>query len=145
MSAPRWCRALVVAAGVAVLSVGLAGAQGTPAVKKTVAPRTSVSDGAAMFRTYCTACHGMTGQGNGPAAAALKTPPANLSLLTKNHGGTFPVADVERVLRFGVNVTAHGSTDMPTWGDAFSQMGDESSVRLRIANLVSHLQTLQVH
>jgi hypothetical protein len=33
---------------------------------------------------------------------------------------------------------------MPTWGTAFRMMGDEATVRLRIANLSSYLQTMQV-
>ncbi|MDH4064807.1 MAG: cytochrome c [Acidobacteriota bacterium] len=144
MSVQRLCRTLVVTAGVVVLSAGLARAQGAPPMKKTVAPRTSPTSGVEMFKTYCIACHGPAGKGDGPAAAALKKPPANLSELAKRNGGTFPTSTVERVLRFGVEVAAHGSSDMPTWGDAFRQMGDEATVRLRIANLSNYLQSLQV-
>jgi mono/diheme cytochrome c family protein len=33
-------------------------------------------DGKTTFNTYCTACHGESGQGDGPAAAALDPKPA---------------------------------------------------------------------
>jgi mono/diheme cytochrome c family protein len=127
-----------------IMVAGLARAQGAPQVKQQVAPKTPVGSGEEMFKAYCIACHGPAGKGDGPAATAMKTKPADLSALAKKNGGTFPAADVERVLRFGVALPAHGSSDMPTWGTAFRMMGDEATVRLRIANLSSYLQTLQV-
>jgi mono/diheme cytochrome c family protein len=36
---------------------------------------TSPVSGKGMFTSYCAACHGAEGKGNGPAAEALKTPP----------------------------------------------------------------------
>ena len=41
-------------------------------------------------------------------------------------------------------VPAHGSTDMPTWGDTFRVMGDEAQVRRRVTALTRHLESLQV-
>lgn len=37
-----------------------------------------VSEGEALYRANCAACHGDTGEGNGPAAAGMSPPPANL-------------------------------------------------------------------
>jgi mono/diheme cytochrome c family protein len=34
--------------------------------------------GKAIYQRHCEDCHGLTGQGDGPAAASLKIPPANL-------------------------------------------------------------------
>jgi mono/diheme cytochrome c family protein len=138
------CHMLALVLVTGLLGAGLARAQGTPQVKKQVAPRTPVESGEEMFKAYCAACHGPAGKGDGPAAVALKTRPADLSALAKKNGGTFPASDVERVLRFGVAQPAHGSSEMPTWGDAFRVLGDEATVRLRIANLSSYVQTLQV-
>jgi mono/diheme cytochrome c family protein len=39
-----------------------------------------------MFKTYCAACHGLEGKGNGPAAPALKKEPANLMESIVNSG-----------------------------------------------------------
>ena len=48
------------------------------------------------------------------------------------------------VLQFGVAVSAHGSTDMPTWGTTFRAMGDEASVADRVMTLSRYLQSIQV-
>ncbi|MBH0179839.1 MAG: cytochrome c [Nitrospira sp.] len=34
--------------------------------------------GKAIYQRHCQDCHGLTGQGDGPAAASLTVPPANL-------------------------------------------------------------------
>lgn len=143
MATHRWYRPIVAATAVILVPAALAVAQGTPQIERKTAPYTSPVSGAEMFRTYCAVCHGPTGLGDGPAAVALKTPPANLAELASSNGGSFPVAHVEYVLQYGVPVPAHGTSDMPIWSEAFRQMGDASMVRLRIANLTRHLQTLQ--
>jgi mono/diheme cytochrome c family protein len=37
--------------------------------------------GEALYQANCAACHGSTGEGNGPAAAGMSPPPANLRWL----------------------------------------------------------------
>lgn len=100
--------------------------------------------GEEMFRGYCSPCHGMKGVGDGPAAAALKTKPADLTRLAANNKGQYPSERVAMVLQFGVAVSAHGSTDMPTWGTTFRAMGDEASVADRVMTLSRYLQSIQV-
>jgi putative copper export protein/mono/diheme cytochrome c family protein len=39
----------------------------------------SIAHGQTLFRAHCTACHGQTGRGDGPAAAGLPRPPADLT------------------------------------------------------------------
>ena len=41
-----------------------------------------VARGAELYRTHCAACHGPNGRGDGPAAAGLSPPPADLQQLT---------------------------------------------------------------
>lgn len=115
-----------------------------PAIKRTVAKPTPVDSGSIMFGEYCAPCHGPAGLGNGPAAAALKKPPANLTLLTRNNKGTFPQRRVEDVLRFGVDYPSHGNSEMPVWGPTFRALSaDKEAVTLRIANLAEYLRSLQ--
>jgi mono/diheme cytochrome c family protein len=38
----------------------------------------SLAAGERIYRTRCQVCHGVTGAGDGPAAAALNPPPADL-------------------------------------------------------------------
>ena len=104
---------------------------------------TSATSGSEMFNSYCAPCHGKD-QGNGPAATALKNPPANLTQLAKKINGKFPADGVASVLRSGV-AGAHGSSDMPVWGPLFSAVSgrDDSIVQMRIANLIHYLESLQ--
>jgi mono/diheme cytochrome c family protein len=116
-----------------------------PTIKHSVAPHTPIDSGAAMYHAYCAACHGVRGEGNGPAAPALKVPATNLRTLAQRHKGAFPTAEVQAVLRFGVEYPAHGSGDMPIWGPTFRALdSDNDMATLRIANIVEHLKTLQV-
>ena len=51
-------------------------------------------DGRALYADYCTACHGTTGKGDGPAAGGLSPRPADLTTLAARNGGVFPVVRV---------------------------------------------------
>jgi len=122
-----------------------AGAQSAKPVKQDQFPPDFVPSGKQMFRQYCAACHGDTAKGNGPARATLKVPAADLTTLSKRHGGEFPYDLVSNVLRFGPGLTAHGSSDMPTWGPIFQYMDNynQAAVQKRIKNLCDYLVTLQ--
>jgi mono/diheme cytochrome c family protein len=72
--------------------------------------------GVGQYRTHCAQCHGIDGKGDGPVAPALKTPPSDLTLLSKNNGGTFPEEKVLETINGVGNLNAHGSADMPAWG-----------------------------
>jgi mono/diheme cytochrome c family protein len=92
--------------------------------KKSPAPATSAPSGEGLFNSYCAACHGKDAKGDGPAAAALKVPPPDLTTLGKRHGGKFPADYFTSVLQYGVEeVKAHGSKDMPVWGPLFGPSG----------------------
>jgi mono/diheme cytochrome c family protein len=115
-------------------------------VKKVTMSHTSASSGREMYMSYCAACHGADGKGDGPAASALKEPPPDLTTLAENNGGKYPADHVAAVLRFGVEAPAHGSKEMPTWGDLFAALhGGHTSaqVNLRIANLNDYIKSLQ--
>jgi len=114
-------------------------------VKKTPITPTSPASGQEMFTTYCASCHGLGGRGDGPAAAALKTAPADLTVLAKHNSGKFPEVKVYGTIRGDVNTPAHGSKDMPIWGSVFQSLshGDQGQVQLRIANLTKYIESLQ--
>ena len=99
--------------------------------------------GAMTFKAYCAQCHGVNGAGNGPAAKALKVPPADLTQISKRHGGTFPAADVKNTITGDHEVTAHGSREMPMWGPVFRSVEDGAVTELRIINLVKYLEQIQ--
>jgi mono/diheme cytochrome c family protein len=121
-------------------------AQGSkPTVKHEAAAMTSPSSGKEMFMSYCASCHGKDAKGDGPAAAALKQLPANLTQLTKLNGGKYPNDKVTSVLRGQAHLMAHGDQDMPVWGPVFWKMsqGHEEIVQMRIANLNRYLESIQ--
>jgi mono/diheme cytochrome c family protein len=137
-------KASLLAASIAAV-VMVATAQEKP-VKKAPIKESSPASGKAMFKQYCAVCHGVDARGDGPAAASLKIPPADLTTLAKRNDGKFPEEHVASVLRFGVKAPAHGSSDMPIWGRAFQSLngGDPAIVTMRINNLSSYIKSLQV-
>src|SRR5215471_18318518 len=74
-------------ATLAILSVAswtvVAQTAGQPTIKKEAAKSVSSADGPGMFQSYCAPCHGKSGKGDGPASAALKTKPADLTTAAK--------------------------------------------------------------
>ena len=129
-----------------LLAACLASAQEKPVIKTVPMKQTSPASGKEMFTQYCAACHGADGKGTGPAAAALKTPPADLTTLAKrSEGGKFPRERVAEILRSGTGVAAHGSLDMPTWGPLFRSLdpNHDVTVQQRIKNLNDYMESLQ--
>ena len=114
-------------------------------VKHVTIKPTSPASGKEMYTSYCAVCHGTDGKGGGPAASALKTPPADLTMLSKNNGGEFPALKVTSILRGTSDLPAHGSKEMPVWGPLFRIMsgGHEGEVQQRVANLTHYVESLQ--
>ncbi len=115
-----------------------------PTIKPTSPQYTDPTSGVEMYRTYCAVCHGIAGKGNGPAAPALKQALPDLTLLSRKSGGEFPSFRVSNIIQGDGEITAHGSKEMPMWGDAFRSLRrDESVVKLRVHNLTEYIESLQ--
>ena len=114
-------------------------------IKHVTAKPTSASSGKEMYTNYCASCHGQDAKGTGPAAEALKVPPADLTLLAHKNNGKYPSDRVASVLRGQANLAAHGNAEMPVWGPIFWKMsgGREGDVALRVSNLTKYLESLQ--
>ncbi|HXY03940.1 MAG TPA: c-type cytochrome [Terriglobales bacterium] len=136
----------VIALSALLLSATFAIAQEKTVNKVPMTP-TSATSGPQMYKHYCAACHGSTGKGDGPAAEALKVPPADLTVLAKKNGGKFPSERVISVLRFGATEPAHGAKEMPVWGPLFASSNLEGQapgvVDLRISNLTKYIESIQ--
>ena len=134
-----------VIATVFVVTAISAGQETKTTVKRTAAPATSPASGKQMFMSYCASCHGKDAKGDGPAAAALKQAPANLTTLAKENGGKYPSDKVASILRGQAKLTAHGDQEMPVWGPVFWKMsqGHEEQVHMRITNLNRYIESLQ--
>ncbi len=101
--------------------------------------------GPKLYQDYCAVCHGSDGKGDGPAAATLKTWPADLTTIAKRHNGSFPVLHVTEKIEGDNMVTAHGSREMPLWGPVFRSMahGHADSAQRRMENLIAYLESIQ--
>ncbi len=120
-------------------------AQTSPTVKHVPITNTASNSGKQMFDSYCAVCHGKDAKGDGPAASAMKTSPADLTLLAQKNGGKYPAAHVAAIIKGSATTPSHGNQEMPVWGPLFSSIsqGHEAQVQQRISNLVSYIDTLQ--
>ncbi len=127
-------------------ALGQAPAQSSTELKHVPITRTASNSGKEMFNSYCAVCHGTDGEGNGPAASAMKNQPKDLTSLAQKNGGKYPTAHVAAVIRGQAATPSHGSEDMPIWGPLFSSIsqGHEAEVQQRITNLANYIETLQV-
>jgi mono/diheme cytochrome c family protein len=98
-----------------------------------------------LFRAYCASCHGAEGKGGGPAAASLKSAPADLTKISARNGGKYPFERVQAIISGQAPVlVSHGNRAMPVWGPIFSQVAtDQDFGVLRVYNLAKYLETLQ--
>jgi mono/diheme cytochrome c family protein len=108
-------------------------------------PKNYMPPGRQMFKDYCASCHGADAKGHGPVSAYLNKQPPDLTKLAKEHGGTFPRDYVTTTLRYGINLRAHGTSDMPVWGPIFQEWDDysEAAVQRRIQLLCDFLESIQ--
>ena len=110
--------------------------------------------GALEYMNSCAQCHGADGTGGGPMAGYLTGSLPDLTQLQKNNGGVFPVTSTYDLIVGGATAGAHGSPEMPAWGNRYSvDAGDqltldigvsrETYVRTRILALIEHLSSIQ--
>ena len=127
-----------------VLSQGFAYPQSTSRQKEPVR-RADITSGKNMFLNYCASCHGVDGKGNGPAAAALKPAPTDLTTLAKANEGKYPAGFVSAMLKFGKNPVAHGSSDMPVWGSRFKMIdpNKDPTGQQHVDDVVAYIGSLQ--
>lgn len=99
----------------------------------------------------CAVCHGVGDKGDGPAASALNKPVADLTVLSTNNSGVYPHDYVKDAIAGKSRVVAHGTVDMPVWGEQFlalrpdwSSLRREAFTQERIDALTMHIESIQV-
>jgi len=109
-----------------------------------------MSEGQSLFRTYCASCHGARADGTGPMVGALAGEPADLTRLTADNDGIFPLVRVIRQIDGRDPLVAHGSP-MPVFGGFFegrdvalkTHSGQPIMTSMPVAELVGWLETMQ--
>ena len=121
-----------------------------------------VDVGKSEFQSSCASCHGADARGKGPVSDQLKIPPADLTMLAKNNNGVFPADAIYETIDGMKTVPAHGSREMPIWGERFNpivnlphyvdpsywekagpEKNPEVVVRKRILSVVDYLSRIQ--
>ena len=117
----------------------------TPPQQK-VAASDSLGSGRELYTRHCAGCHGKVGNGDGPAAGALKVHPTDLTTLAKRNGGRFPAGDIYQVIKWGGGIAGHGSKEMPVWGPVFMSetSRNEAEATARIKEVIQYIESLQV-
>ncbi len=117
------------------------------AASASAAGKDEVRDGEKYFLRYCASCHGTNGTGDGPVAKSLTKPPANLRLLSEKFGSPLPVARLANLIDGRDAVRAHGSAEMPVWGERLYATGEgergELGIGEVIGKIVAYLDTIQ--
>ena len=83
-------------------------------------------------------------------ASELKGSPTDLTTLTQQNNGHFPYIKIRRVIDGSLStgsIRAHGSAEMPVWGDVFRRQASDVSkwndAQARIMNIVDYLASIQ--
>jgi mono/diheme cytochrome c family protein len=110
----------------------------------------SVEAGRQVFRDFCVTCHGMEARGDGPMTQVLTILPPDLTRLTADSGGTFPVSEIVARIDGRMPVLGHGGP-MPLFGPVFdgeagaldSETGAPILTSQTMVDLVSYLESIQ--
>lgn len=107
------------------------------------------------FLLLCADCHNRDARGNGPLAKELTKKPPDLTRIKQRAQGKFDEKAVYDWI-LGLNMTeAHGTREMPVWGDWLMDeaMGNDTSlagakaaeqqVERRVMGIVRYLESLQ--
>lgn len=106
--------------------------------------------GKAEYDAACASCHGAAGMGAGPLAQLMTVPVPDLTKISANNDGVFPMLDVIHVIDGRTGVRGHGYP-MPVWGTRFKAevveaagpYGAEIIVRGRVLSLAYYLESIQ--
>jgi mono/diheme cytochrome c family protein len=102
--------------------------------------------GRKLYMQHCASCHGEDAKGQGPVASSLKIAPTDLTNIPRT-GGKFPFTRISMVIQGEVGETAiaaHGTREMPVWGEVFRAIrADRSVARLDVNALTRYIESLQ--
>ena len=102
------------------------------------------------YEARCAVCHGIQGKGDGAYASMLNIPIPDLTTLSRRSNGVYPFVRIYEIIDGTQMIRAHGSAEMPIWGDIYKYVaGDtepyraEAFARARILALTEYVYRLQ--
>ena len=125
-----------------VLGLGMVGSS------PVLAQQADTSDlGEKSYIAYCSDCHGLAGAGGGSLQPLLDIDIANLTQLSANNGGVFPMLDVIHTIDGRSGFRAHEGP-MPTYGVMFDPgiygpLGAENIIRGLMMSIALYLESIQ--
>lgn len=114
-----------------------------------LAPGARAQDpGKELYLRHCGSCHGPDGRGDGIAAPLMTPRPTDLSMLAQKSDGEFPMASVLASIDGRRDVPAHGTREMPIWGERFEAGASDPAARHAEARgklllIAEHVRALQ--
>ncbi len=113
-------------------------------------------DSESLYLSSCSSCHGISGDGRGPAAASLRTKvPALNNLAARYSGLYFPERFLIEVIDGRRNVGSHVNREMPIWSERFGLVkgsqakgvtaaANDAAARQKIEALVEYIRSIQI-
>ncbi|WP_299848500.1 cytochrome c [uncultured Roseovarius sp.] len=107
--------------------------------------------GEELYLRYCATCHGLDATGYGPMRPVLTVQPIDLTRLTAENKGEFPLVRVIKRIDGRDPLVSHGSP-MPIYGELFegqdislkTEAGQPIMTSQPVADLVAYITSLQV-
>ena len=132
MRSRRRARWVAVAGAIAVAagsSFAAEATSGTPSREQV-----ALQVGKQQYLKYCATCHGPNGTGDGVAAHLFKSKPTDLTTLAERNGGTFPMNELLNIVKGNAPIAAHGTREMPVWGEILGRPLDTSMNQQAVDN-----------
>ena len=113
-------------------------------------PAVAADTGENDYMTLCATCHGVDGDGMGPFTEMITDKVPDLTTLSANNNGVFPMLNIVHIIDGRTGLRGHGGA-MPIYGDLFATetedvtgvYGGVTIVRGRILSLVYYLESIQ--
>ena len=100
--------------------------------------------GKAHFMKYCSSCHGEDAKGK--RIDTLTIQPKDLTTITRQtKAKEFPILEVARMIDGRNMSNAHGTRQMPVWGEVFSTQEhlDEKQIKGKMGEIIAYLMSIQ--
>lgn len=106
--------------------------------------------GNTLYLQHCVSCHGVDGKGDGPVAARLSTPPADLTKIAARRDGVWPAFEIMTILS-GYSRNILPREDMPVIIDLLDNemsefdIGNGEAILMptKLIAIASYLESLQ--